>query len=480
MRAPRLTQGLQKLLSGIRGSKCMFEAGETVDGKWEVLGPCSNAGGMGTLVFVRHTGTTGPQFVLKFCKLAGDELLARFRREVRLMQQFDGNSYVMPVIDANLDHDPPYFVMPWYRHGDLASRSAEIRDNFPALEFVFNRMIDCVAQLHAKDILHRDIKPQNFVVGDDTFVLSDLGLCCEQESETGLTRSSVFWGTQGYLPPEFLSGGFKAADAAGDVFMLGKTFYVMLTGRDPTYLVADDIPPPLFPVIERCCAIAKGSRYQALSSLRQSLTTSFDVMLGRAVGTARAYGIQRAIMDRLKAQGQYETAEVTRFVEELVVMETLDKIQMCLEMPAEMFALVSQAAVTHVGQFLAVYRQMVEEATYGWSFAEVIANNMKVLFDAAAVSATDKAEALRIAIIGAERQNRFAAMDTCTVMITSVTDPELGQRVHDVMLQQAQTFMENIEPTSCRAPAIRAAIIMLKEQTAARVAAQPASPDFPF
>ena len=48
-------------------------------------------------------------------------------------------------------------------------------------------------------------------------------------SETGFTRSSAYWGTHGYIPPEFLTGGFKHADAPGDVFMLGKTFYVLLS-----------------------------------------------------------------------------------------------------------------------------------------------------------------------------------------------------------------------------------------------------------
>ncbi|OGA19847.1 MAG: hypothetical protein A3H32_17150 [Betaproteobacteria bacterium RIFCSPLOWO2_02_FULL_63_19] len=56
---------------------------------------------------------------------------------------------------------------------------------------------------------------------------------------------------------------------------------------------------------------------------------------------------------------------------------------------------------------------MAEEGRYGWSYAETIADHMKIFFDAPGVSTANKAEALRIAIIAAYRQNRFTAMDTC-------------------------------------------------------------------
>jgi hypothetical protein len=85
----------------------MAGANPVIDGKYEVRGQCSNAGGMGTLLFVTAVGTEAPVLVLKLCKLTDPEMLARFRREVRVMQQFTGNSYVMPILDANLDHEPP-------------------------------------------------------------------------------------------------------------------------------------------------------------------------------------------------------------------------------------------------------------------------------------------------------------------------------------------------------------------------------------
>jgi eukaryotic-like serine/threonine-protein kinase len=346
---------------------------------------------------------------------------------------------------------------------DLMTKAAGLAGNIEQLEEVFYRMIDCLAQLHDKHVLHRDIKPQNFLLGRGSMVVSDLGLCSEQQSSTAFTRSSQWAGTPGYLPPEYISGGFKDADASTDIFMLGKSFYVILSGRDPMYLVPDGVAPQLFPVLERCCAISKSSRYQSLASLRQSLQAAFDVLLGRAAGPGKVYALLRAVADRIRTSQQYSPDEVGQLVEELAILEQNDQHQVCLELPPEAFSVLSQSLVQrHLARFIAIYENMAQEATYSWSFAENIANNMKCLFDAADTSPADKAAALRVAIIAAVRQNRFAAMNTCKAMIVKIEDEELAQRVHDVLIENDTYFIQNIEPTECKAAAVRAAVIALK------------------
>jgi hypothetical protein len=93
---------------------------------------------------------------------------------------------------------------------------------------------------------------------------------------------------------------------------------------------------------------------------------------------------------------------------------------------------------------------MVEEGAYGWSYAETIADNMKLLFDSAHVTLADKAAALRIAMQAAVLQNRYAAMDTCQSMITSIVDEGLGLRVRDIILEFPQTFVVSIDPADAR------------------------------
>jgi eukaryotic-like serine/threonine-protein kinase len=442
----------------------MTQSKKIIDGKYMVDGICSDDGGMGTLLFVLAVGASAPSRVLKLCKLKEPEMIARFRREVRLMQQFNGNRHVMQILDANLDHEPPYFVMPHYPHGDLHGKSQTIRTNIRSLEFVFFQMIECISQLHDRGVYHRDIKPQNFLLdGSADIVVSDLGLCTEEDSPSAFTRSSQWAGTMGYMPPEFMHGGFKSANAAADIFMLGKSFYVMLSGRDPMYLIPDGVPPQLFPVLERCCALNKDSRYQSLASLKQSLTAAFDVLLGRAIGPGKVYALLRTITDRLRTSNQYNAEEVGQFVEELALLDSADQSKVCLELPKEVFSVLAQSLVQkHLSTFIGIYRQMAEGATYSWSFAENVAENMKLLFDAQDTASTDRAEALRVAIIAAVRQNRYAAMNICKLMITAIEDDELAQRVHDVLVQNDAYFIQSIEPSECKAGAVRAAVIALK------------------
>lgn len=387
------------------------------------------------------------------------------------MQDFRGNPYVVPILDANLAHIPPYFVMPYFEHGDLTNWAAHLRQDYSIAEAYFNRMIECIEQLHCHNIFHRDIKPQNFLVGNGTLVVSDLGLCTQQNSLTAFTRRSVYAGTPGYMPPEFLNGGFRDADAAYDIYMLGVTFLHILCDAESPHLATNQLPAALFVVIERACAPDKSRRYQSLAALRQSLQLAFDVILGRVTGSSGVLGTRQAIVDRWQTMGQADPAEVSQFIDELAMLPPSDQQRVCIDMPSDVFHAMALTPLPmgQLGRFILSYLKMSEEADYGWSFAEVIADNMAVLFKSPFSCEADKAEALKAAIIAADRQNRYAAMDTCKVMIASVQDNGLAQRVCDIMIQYPNRYMENIDPLSCRAPGIRQAIAILKANAAAEL-----------
>jgi serine/threonine protein kinase len=447
----------------------MFHQGSIVDNKYLITGLCSDQGGMGTVLFVSPVTSPTTRLVLKYCKQPDDETKNRFRREVRVMQSFDGNPYVAPIIDANFDNILPYFVMPYFEDGDLTRHSTFLRQNLESAEICFNLMIDCIEQLHSKNIFHRDIKPQNFLVGNGKLVVSDLGLCTQHDSPTAFTRNSAYWGTPGYMPPEFANGGFRNADATGDIFMLGVTFLNILTGSESIYLASTSEPRAIFVVIEKACASDKSKRYQSLTSLRQSLALAFAVILGRVSGSGGIQAAQQAIVDRWQNARQPLLAEVNQFIDELLMLPSDVQQRVCVDMPIDVFQSLAEAPLLpgQLGSFIQSYQKMSEHADYGWSFAEVIANNMAILFRSTFSFEEDKAEALKTAIIAAQRQNRFAAMDTCKKMIASVQDAGLAHRIFEIMMSTPAKFFQDIDPLTCRSRAIQEAIALLKSNAMA-------------
>jgi len=327
-------------------------------------------------------------------------------------------------------------------------------------------MIDCVSELHSRNTFHRDIKPQNFLQDGAYLRVADLGLSMEIDSKTAFTQTSQFGGTRGYLPPEFHLGGFKNADAASDIFMLGKSFYVLLTNRDPTYSVGNGIKDPLFHLIHKCCEIEKNRRYQSLAELKQAIVAVFDIILKRADGNVRSRNLLEAILNRLRQQNQYVADEINAFVDSLAQLDDQERKSVLMDLPPMFFQILTfDDFASRVSDFLSHYRVMVESHDYSWAFAETIAGKMKILFESQKIKDKDKLQALDLAVDGAIAMNRFAAMETCQQMIQSVQQDGLAFLVRELILSNSQTFVKDIEIVNCKHQSIVSALRELQTQS---------------
>ena len=444
-----------------------FQPGNVIDSRFSVKGVCNDGGGMGVVLFVEDIQKQfTDQIVLKYCREENEDFNKRFKREIRLLSSFNGNSKVAQVLHSNLDHEPPYFVMKYYPDGDLGTLGDSIKGNFELQENIIDEMLSCVNELHSKNIMHRDIKPQNFLRDDENLIISDLGLGLDPDSDSRFTSSSKAWGTFGYHPPEYVRGGFKNADPTVDIFMIGKTIYALLINNDPTYIVEEEIPAPLRHVVTKCCDLNKEQRYQNIAELRQALSMAFDVLIGRGGPLGEVYQLWSVISERIEKE-KFIPKEIIEFTEKLNLVEEHDQIKICLELKRQFFSVLIQDSVkSSLRGFLRIYTVMVESEQYGWSFAEEIAKCMERIFSANNVDAADRKRALELAIDAAYRMNRFAAMDTCIAMIKSVIDEEFGLEIASIIQSNPHGFIQSIEPSECGCQSIRNAIISInKDET---------------
>ncbi|MGL4942095.1 MAG: serine/threonine protein kinase [Thermoguttaceae bacterium] len=434
---------------------------DIIDNRFRITGVCSESGGMGKIYFVEDVKIShGFDLVLKLLLSEYThcpDTVNRFRREVRILEKFRGNSRVVQILAANTECHTPYFVMKYHPEGDVSKLQSRIASDIPFQEKKFCDMIDAVNELHVEKVFHRDIKPANFLVSGDSVVVSDVGLAVHVDSNlTRCTSTTDCCGTYDFLPPEFLKGGFKSACAASDIFMLGKTFYALLTNGSPRYITRDGVDAGLWWVIERACEINISKRFQSLPEFKQALVQAYDILLKRNDGLQSCRAMLESINANAINNGQYESNKVEEFVNQACTLDTQDRNSLFLLLNCVFFSILAQRPFNRVRKaFLQKYAEMVEHGDYGWSFAETIANNVYQIFMSNDAADEEKAYGLDLAIHAAIAQNRFAAMNTCEQMIVSISEDSLAAEMVPVLHKYESSFLDGIELVRCTNDTIR-------------------------
>jgi hypothetical protein len=202
-------------------------------------------------------------------------------------------------------------------------------------------------------------------------------------------------------------------------------------------------------------------RYQELSSLKQSLITAYDVMLGRVGGLGKVRNLMARIENHIKTGSQYSQKDVFEFVENLALLEDTDQVNICLDLTPSFFTVLLREP-SIVPLFLPIYEHFVDSRNYSWSHAETVASAMQVLFQSEVVMSADRAYALDLAIRAAVYMNRFAAMATCEAMIKSIRDEALGLRIGVVLSKNRESFIAEIDPADCQSESIRQALRQIR------------------
>jgi eukaryotic-like serine/threonine-protein kinase len=290
--------------------------------RYQILRPHAQ-GGLG-IVSVAHDGQLDREVAVKEIHAAYTAHAAtrqRFLREAEITGSLE-HPGIVPVYSLEQHDDGrPYYAMRFIRgeslrdavrrfHGDDASGRHRPRQKLELRKLLarFVAVCNAVQYAHSRHVLHRDLKPDNVMLGEhgETLVV-DWGLAKRMKAEGGSqqgelppssfgphpseTQAGQVLGTLAYMSPEQASGQTDRWEPASDIYSLGATLYCLLTGTPPfpdedpadalekvctgdfprPHAIRPATPKPLEAICLKALALRPDDRYESARALADDI-----------------------------------------------------------------------------------------------------------------------------------------------------------------------------------------------------------------
>ncbi|MDP2345743.1 MAG: protein kinase [Deltaproteobacteria bacterium] len=274
-----------------------LQPGQVIDGKYEVRHKLGQ-GGMGAVYLVQHLTLKRSQALKLIQTSDGDEwdadeeefiadMLARFTRETQTLAKFAHPNIIFATDAGTLELElvvqrvarrvhMPFLVMEFFDGHEGKKWTVRERPSAQRVLGVARQLANGLACAHNAGVLHRDLKPQNILIGKgDAVKIVDFGLAKPEGGEADLTRTkSSLAGTLAYLAPEYASAsaGRRQHTQVSDLWALGCCLYFLLTHRNVFTLGRDEHDWELL------ARVGKGE-YTPIADIRQDLSAEFLALM---------------------------------------------------------------------------------------------------------------------------------------------------------------------------------------------------------
>ena len=225
---------------------------------------------------------------IKVLKVPDEETRRRFLREARLAARVH-HPHIVSIYAVGEHEGNPYLAMEFIA-GRTMAQVIRSGDDIPLARKVhwLSELCAGLGHAHESGIVHRDVKPSNLLIAQNsgTLRLLDFGIAHGNEA-SGMTMAGMIVGTPQYMSPEQITG--QAVDARSDIFSVGAVAYELLTGRQafggdnlyhvsrqivgeqprPIESVVPDVPHALVKAIAKCLQKEPAARAESARLLER-------------------------------------------------------------------------------------------------------------------------------------------------------------------------------------------------------------------
>lgn len=309
-----------------------------------------------------------------------ENVIKRFSKEARI-QGGISHPNIVPVLSSDLNAKPPNYTMP-LAEGSLADDLAKDRTLGGNILAAISDIVAGLEELHAMQIFHRDLKPQNVLrfeksdgSGDNYYAISDFGLISMKESRlsvltvTGMAKSSDY-----YTAPE-ITKDLKKSSAQSDIFSLGCILHDMVGTEDR--VPCDEIREkgPFSAILRGCTRRDPAQRFKSVRAVLDAIL-SVD-FAPQAPPSQESINFIQTLEDTQPPEASF-WSRLADFLENDAAPD--DKFAIFGKLATNSIQNACATAPTEAARIGVEFAQYVARTSFNFDYCDALANRLEVFF----------------------------------------------------------------------------------------------------